>query len=291
MSEDQLRKVLSTMDEIEPPADDLFAQRALMRGRARTARRRGAVFGAAAGLVVAASLGGVWVVQHSGDASTTSAASGALAGPENAPEVAPPLGTGSGSAGAGSQPLPSGTGRDLAAGGGTRPGVSSARDGSTWFTGPQTAQRSALESLEPMLERDHPDVFSGAYAADPTNTRVVVVLTRRDPQLEAVVTAAFPDPADVAFTVAPNSIATKRAVMEGIRQDTAKWQASGLTIVGVALDGRRDRVVVRARPRGGDPLTLDAITQRYGASLVDVVPDLTPTGKLPDGSTIPPPQR
>ncbi|MEO7752444.1 MAG: hypothetical protein ABIS35_03450 [Terracoccus sp.] len=291
MSEDQLRKVLSTMDEIEPPTDDLFAQRALMRGRARTARRRGVVFGAAAGLVVAASLGGVWVVQHSGDASTTSAASGALAGPEIAPELAAPRGTGSGSDGAGSQPSPESTGRDLAAGGGTGPGVSAARDGSTWFTGPMTAQRSALESLEPMLESDHPEVFSGAYAADPTNTRVVVVLTRRDPQLEATVAAAFPAAADVSFAVAPNSIATKRAVMERIRQDTAQWAASGITIDGVDLDGRSDRVVVRARPRGGDPATLDAVTQRYGAGLVQVVPDLTPTGKLPDGSTIPPPQR
>lgn len=280
MSEDQLRKVLRTMDDVEPPPDDLFAQRALMRGRARTARRRGAVFGAAAGIVVAASLGGVWLTQHQGQSTATSAAS--------APEIAPDSAFGNG----GSRPEGTTGAGDTA---GNVPaeglGVPGARDGSTWFAGPVTVQRAALESIEPMLERDHPDVFSGAYAADATNTRIVVALTRRDPQLEATVTAAFPDPADVSFTVATNSIASKRAVLERIRQDTAGWQSSGISIVRVDLDGRSDRVVVVARPRGGDPAALDVITQRYGAGLVRVVADLAPTGKLPDGSTIPPPQR
>ncbi len=282
MSEDRLRKVLGTMDDIEPPRDDLFAQRALMRGRARTARRRGAVFGAAAGLVVAASLGGVWVTQHSGDSATTSAAS--------APELAPQSTGGSGSGGAAAEPGPTTPG-DLAGGGGEAPGVSAAREGSTWFTGPVTVQRAAFESIESMLERDHSDVFSGAYAASPANTRIVVALTRRDPQLEATIASVFPDPADVSFTVAANSVGAKRAVMERVRQDTAEWAASGITLRSVELDGRSDRVVVTARPASGDPAALDAITQRYGAGLVQVVPDLTPTGKRPDGSTFPPPQR
>ena len=56
--EQRLRKVLGTVDDLEPPRDDLFMQRALLRGRARTSRRRSAMLGAAAAVVVGAVIGG-----------------------------------------------------------------------------------------------------------------------------------------------------------------------------------------------------------------------------------------
>ncbi|MCU1538335.1 MAG: hypothetical protein JWP82_2686, partial [Humibacillus sp.] len=59
--ERRLRKALGTVDDLEPPRDDLFVQRALLRGRARTARRRTSVLGAAAAVVVVGAVGGAWV--------------------------------------------------------------------------------------------------------------------------------------------------------------------------------------------------------------------------------------
>src|SRR4051794_17013949 len=77
--EQRLRKVLGAVDDLEPPRDDLFVQRALLRGRARTSRRRNGVMGAAAAVVIAAAVGGgAWVMgQQGGPSSTASAGSAA----------------------------------------------------------------------------------------------------------------------------------------------------------------------------------------------------------------------
>jgi hypothetical protein len=265
-AEQQLRKALGTMNDFEPPADDLFVQRALNRGRARTARRRSTVLGAAAALVVVGAVGGTWVVaQQSPNATTSSAGS---AGPEAAND--------------------SGSGQDKGATTeGLVPVMPGARDASRWFSGTPTPQTSAFESVEPTLVSSHPDVFSGAYAADASNTRIVVALTRPDPAVESLVTAAMPSPDDVSFVLAEHSIAEKEALADRIAADSAALRAEGVAILAVRLDGRADRVVVVA-DEGTVPGRLVA---RYG-SLVTVVPGVAEGGgKLPDGSTLPPLQR
>ena len=261
-AEEQLRKALGTMNDLEPPADDLFAQRALTRGRARTARRRSTILGAAAALVVVGAVGGTWIVSQ--QPSNTTASSAGSAGPEAAND--------------------SGSGQDKGATTeGLAPAMPGARDASRWFSGATTPQTAAFESVEPTLVSSHPDVFSGAYAADASNTRVVVALTRPDPEVESLVRAAMPSPDDVSFVIAQHSIAEKEALAERIAADSSALRAEGVTILAVRLDGRTDRVVVVA-DEGASPGRLAA---RYG-SLVTVVPGVAEGGgKLPDGSTLP----
>lgn len=263
-AEEQLRKALGTMNDLEPPADDLFAQRALNRGRARTARRRSTILGAAAALVVVGAVGGTWIVSQ--QPSNTTASSAGSAGPEAANDSG------------------SGSGQDKGATTeGLAPAMPGARDASRWFSGATTPQTAAFESVEPTLVSSHPDVFSGAYAADASNTRVVVALTRPDREVELLVRTAMPTPDDVSFVIAEHSIAEKEALAARIAADSSALRAEGITILAVRLDGRTDRVVVVA-DEGASPGRLAA---RYG-SLVTVVPGVAEGGgKLPDGSTLP----
>ncbi|MBB2986695.1 hypothetical protein [Terracoccus luteus] len=95
--ERRLREVLGGVDELEPPRDDAFAERAVQRGRALAGRRRRSVFqGVAAAAAVVFLAGGVWAVGRSGaDSAAESAAAGvttqepALAPATAAPGVGP----------------------------------------------------------------------------------------------------------------------------------------------------------------------------------------------------------
>jgi hypothetical protein len=274
---DRLRKVLGAVDDLEPPRDDLFAQRALLRGRARTSRRRNELLGAAAALIVVGAVGGAWVVGQQGAGSSTSAGSAmeerAVSGAAGADKNGA-TGSDNGS-GLGPTSVPAGipTGPSLP----SLPGVA---DGSAWFTGPTTPQRTAFESVEPRLVADFADVFAGAYAAGDGTDRIVVTVTRTDPALESLVTRAMPSPADVEFRTVTNSYAVKRAVLDQIVADAPQWRAQRVDITGVRIDGRSDRVVVSAV----EGLTPGVLTRHYGPDLVSVV-GAAGTGTLPDGST------
>lgn len=302
-SEHRLRKALSTVNELQPPRDDLFVQRAVMRGRARTARRRSALLSGAAALLVVGAVGGSWAigtVRSGGDASSAGAAASAPgaqrgdgnltvtegAGPTPGSADAP---TGSGAPTASG--APDGTGAPQTAAPprtGTDNGVSGARDQNAWLQGPLTPQRSAFDSIAATLAARYPDVFSGAYAADAGNTRIVVALTRRDGALERLVTGAMPSPGDVEFVLAQHSFAEKQRVAAAIVGAMEALRSQGVLVREVRLDGRTDRVVVTA-DEGTSP---GLLARTYGADLVSVIPTATlPTVTLPNGSTPPPLQR
>ena len=270
----QLRKALSTMNDLEPPRDDLFAQRALMRGRARTSRRRSTLLGAAAAVVVVGAVGGTWALgDHGGSSSSASAGS--------APEVMKDA-TGSAGADNGARSPQTLTGSE-------EPGVDlvpsapPARDTTRWFGTLSTPQTNAFDAVEPTVAARWPDVFSGAYAADPAGARVAVVVTRHDPGLEAFVAAAMPSPTDVEFVVMSHSLAEKERVAKEILDQRMLWRSKGIEIIAVTQDARGDQVVVMA-DEGSSP---GLIAQQYG-DIVRVVPSTqTAPGKLPDGSTLP----
>lgn len=278
--EEQLRKALGTVNDLEPPRDDLFVQRALMRGRARTARRRSVVLGAAAALVVVGAVGaGTWLVQRETVGTSTASAGSA---PERANDSASGAGKGGPSAQGLVSPEPSApsTGATGVLG---ALGVPPAGDASRWFAGAPTAQTSAFEAIEPQLVATYPDVFSGAYAADASNAHIVVALTRPDATVQSLVRGVMPSAGDVSFVTAEHSIAQKERLVAQIGADSPAWRAAGVTVLGIRLDGRTDRVVVTA-DEGPSPGWLAA---RYGP-LVTVVPAVAaPGGKLPDGSTLP----
>ncbi|WP_020142516.1 hypothetical protein [Terracoccus sp. 273MFTsu3.1] len=276
----QLRKALSTMNDLEPPRDDLFAQRALMRGRARTSRRRSTLLGAAAALVVVGAVGASWAAGNHGASSSTASAG-------SAPEV---MKDASGSAGADngargpSTPLSGSLGPtavDLV------PSAPPARDTARWFGALSTPQTNAFTAVEPTVAARWPDVFSGAYAADPAGAHVTVVVTRHDPDLEAFVAAAMPSPTDVEFVVMKHTLAEKEKVAKEIVDQRMLWRSKGIEIIAVTQDARADQVLVMA-DEGSSP---GLIAQQYG-DIVRVVPSTpTPPGKFPDGSTLPPLQQ
>ncbi|MGO4663678.1 hypothetical protein AB4Z14_17570 [Terrabacter sp. 2TAF16] len=275
----QLRKALSTMNDLEPPRDDLFAQRALMRGRARTSRRRSTLLGAAAALVVVGAVGASWAAGNHGASSSTASAG-------SAPEVMKDA-TGSASADNGARgpgtlsgSLPP-TAVDLV------PSAPPARDTTRWFGTLSTRQTNAFTAVEPTVAARWPDVFSGAYAADAPGARVAVVVTRHDPDLEAFVAAAMPSPTDVEFVVMKHTLAEKEKVAKEIVEQRMLWRSKGIEIIAVTQDARTDRVLVMADEGSSAGL----IAQQYG-DIVRVVPATqTPPGKFPDGSTLPPLQQ
>jgi hypothetical protein len=275
----QLRKALSTMNDLEPPRDDLFAQRAIIRGRARTSRRRSTLLGAAAALVVVGAVGGTWLANHG--ASSSSAGTSAASAPELQRDS---------SGGAGSD---TGSGNGLKATGGPEterpsavslpPGVSPVDGGSMWLAGYSTPQARAFTALEATLAGQWSDVFSGAYAADADGSRIAVAVTRHDSALESLVTGAMPSPSDVDFVLAKHSYGEKARVLREIDAARANWRAKGVQIIGLSLDGRSDQVVVLA----DEGRSAGLVAQQYG-DLVRVVPTVAgPPGKLPDGSTLP----
>ncbi|WP_404388923.1 hypothetical protein [Humibacillus xanthopallidus] len=274
----RLRKVLGAVDDLEPPRDDLFVQRALLRGRARTSRRRNAALGAAAAFVVVGAVGGAWVVGQQGGAST-SAGSAVQERAVDSAGGGQDLETDSGAVpGLAPTSLPTGipTGTALPS---APPDMPGARDGSAWFTGPATPQRTAFESIEPRLTSEFADVFAGAYAAGDGMGRIVVTVTRSDPALEALVTGAMPSPGDAEFATVANSYAVKRAVADQIVADAPQWRAQGVDITGVRIDARSDRVVVAAV----EGLSPGVLARHYGPGLVSVEV-AADTGKLPDGT-------
>lgn len=285
-SEQRVKEVLGSVNDLEPPRDDLFVARAITKGRARTARRRSAQLGAAAVVLIAGGLGGTWVIsQNLGGASSSAASAKApaavAASGNGAPAPAP--------APSGERPRPSlgaaATGPPLGAARGRGDDLSSsARDTSRWLQGPLTAQRIAFDALAPTLAARWPDVFSGAYAADAGNTRIVVALVRPDPELESFVTKAMPRASDVQFVTTANSLAAKQKVATEIAASAGVLRSEGVDVTGIRLDGRTDRVVVTTAT-GSTPGVLE---QRYGAALVKVeVATVTPPVKLPNGSTLP----
>ena len=260
--ERQLRKVLAMTNDLEPPRDDLFAQRALQRGQARTARRRNLVLGAAAAVVVIGITGGSMAALRGVGGSTTSAGSAASAQKESTQDR---------SAGSGAPGL-------------AGPSVPSAGDTSPFFGTLSTPATTAFEAIAPELLDRWRDVFAGAYADDATGTRVVVTVTRHDPDLEAYVTAAMP-PGSVRFELAPYTWVAKEQVAAQVRADTQIWAADGVRILAVQIDSRSDRVVVTA-DEGSTP---GRVAGRYGAIVRVVAATAEPT--LPDGGTLPTLQR
>lgn len=290
-SEQLLREALSAVNDIQPPRDDLFAVRALNRGRARTARRRSVLLGAAAAVVVVGGVGGLWTLSQTGG--STSSYSGSAAAPARDQPAEGSGGSGSteGAVGAGSPTQPSApldsnrqgpdglTGGDLSA---------AARDTSQWLQGPMTSQRIAFDAVAPTLAARWPDVFSGAYAVDSTNSRIVVALVRPDPELESFVTKAMPSASDVQFAAAANSLAAKQKVASEIAASAGPLRSDGVDVTGIRLDGRTDRVVVTTAT-GSTPGVLE---KRYGAQVVKVeVAAVIPPAKLPNGATLPTLQR
>ena len=276
-SEQQLRRALGTMNDLQPPTDELFAQRAVVRGRARTHRRRSAFVGAAAALAVVAGGGGTWLLQN-GFPSTSlptpasQAEAGAARGEDGVERDA---------SGAGVSPEAPGVMSDPN-------GMPPARDAGGWFIGPMTPERAAFEELVPQLTTTWAGTFSGAYATDPANTSIVVAVTRPDPTLEQLVRSAMPVPDDVEFVEAEHSYADKTALADQIRADTEALRADGITVATVAQDYRADRVVVAAH--GSD--VAQRLASRYGADWVTVtVLAEAPATTLPDGSTVPTLQR
>ncbi|MDN5797368.1 MAG: alpha-lytic protease prodomain-containing protein [Intrasporangium sp.] len=271
MSEQQLRKALGAVNDLEPPRDDLFAERALNRGRARAHRRRSGLLGAAAAVVIAGSVGGIWVTGHQGQDAATSA--GAVpegvtmqsekARSERTPTSAPP-------------------------GAALRGGMPPARDLSGWFSGPMTPVRAAMETLAPTLEVRFPELFAGTYAADAANTHLVVCVTRPDAELEAMVRSNVPAGSDIEFRTVTHSIRQLRDAVATIDAARVGLQVKGVAVLGVKIDARTNRVVVTTmgKPHG-------VIESLVGPDLVTILVDTshTPGRMLPGGSTLSPLQR
>ena len=271
----QLRKALGTMNDLQPPVDELFAQRAVVRGRARAYRRRSSVLGVAAAVaIVGGGAGSWWALQQ--QSSTTSAGTTQADSPAGAESA----GEDDGEVRYSAEPKIT----DLQGPAAPTPGgalAPTAREGSGWFVGPMTPGRAALESLEPQLTTTWAQVFSGAWSADESNQQLVVALTARNVELEQVVRGAA---GPVQFVVAGHSYAEKSALADRIRADAAAGRLPGIEVESVGQDFRNDRVVVVARGEGA----AGELTRRYGADWVSVTTVLeTSVGKLPDGSTLP----
>ena len=276
----QLRKALGTMNDLEPPRDDLFVQRAILRGRAATARRRSALLGAAAALVVVGAAGGTWYAAwHTPSATTASAGSAPEAATDSNAKGSEGQGYGGSAGGSGGGSAPP-TNASV-------PTAPALRDITTWFEPPSTPVTRAFEAIAPTVLASWPDVFSGVYATDATNSHLVVALTRPDAGLEAFVSSSMPAPGDVAFTTAAHSFAEKDALAQQVLRDSDFWRAQGVEILGVRQDARADQVLVLA-DEGATP---GVLVRHYG-DLVRAVPTTpAPTGKAPDGSTLPTLQR
>ncbi|MGW5240995.1 hypothetical protein ACWEOW_18835 [Monashia sp. NPDC004114] len=269
-AEQALRKALGTMNELEPPQDDLFVQRALLRGRAATARRRSALMGAAAAFVVLGSVGGTWYAANHGLTanSATSAGAGEAGSEAKAPADAS---GGSGYSSGGNAP-------DVPRG----PAVAPQGTASVWFEGPSTPVTQGFDSVWPSIASRWPDTFSGAYTTDATNTHLVVAETQPNPALEALVRGAMPSPSDVEFTTATHSFAQKEQVAQQVVDDTAFWRSQGVEVYSVRQDGRADQVVVVA-DEGSTP---GVIARHYG-DIVRVVPASPAPPTAPNASSLP----
>ncbi|HET8594548.1 MAG TPA: alpha-lytic protease prodomain-containing protein [Intrasporangium sp.] len=271
MSEHRLRKALGAVNDLEPPRDDLFVERAMSRGRARAHQRRSWLVGAAAAVVIVGAVGGTWVAGHQGQGMSASSA--------GAPEVA--SAQSDGSAARGPSPAIS-----------TAPvvphEVPPARDLSGWFTGPMTPVRAAVEQLAPTLEARFPAVFAGAYAADAGNTRIVLCVTRSNPDLEALVRSSVPAGSDVEYRTVTHSISQLQGAVARVESERAALQAQGVTVLAVRVDARSNRVVVTTT--GDDH---GRVASLVDADLVTVVvyTSHTPGQMLPGGSTVGPLQR
>ncbi|MEW1952822.1 hypothetical protein [Terrabacter sp. NPDC080008] len=270
--EAQLRKALSAMNDLRPPRDDLFVERALMRGRARTSRRRSTLLGAAAAVVVVGVVGGSWVAADHGSPSSASSGAGARTAAGSSAEAPGSLRSAS----------PGAPGS-----GGAAPSVPSARDATRWFDTLSTPQTNTFEAIEPTVVSRWPDVFSGAYAVTPAGDRVAVAVTRHDSGLETFVTQAMPSPSDVEFVVRAHTFAEKQRVEQEIADQRTAWSDKGIDILRITQDGRADRVAV-VLAAGSSPTPLE---QRYGDVVEVTVASPASGGKLPDGRTLPPLQR
>ncbi len=251
MTEQQLHKALSAANDLEPPTDDLFAERALQRGRALTSRRRNVLVGAAAGVALVGVLGGTWLAGQSARQDTSMSAGSAGEVAEDSAGGGPQFGLGSTGTPTGPVEVPG------------QPGVL-ARNTSGWVQGRVTEQTAALEELVPTLALNFPEVFGGAYATDATNTKIVVTLTRRHPELEALVSTLMPDPSNVSFEIVSNTALRKQEVAAQVTADAPQWLAKGVTVVAVRLDARADRVAVVVREQDG----VAAIEEKYGTDIV-----------------------
>jgi hypothetical protein len=268
----QLRKALSAMNDLEPPRDDLFAQRALMRGRARTSRRRSTLLGAAAAVLVVGAVGGTWVAATQGSSSNSASSDAAQTAAGSS------AGSGSGESLRGAAPP---------AAPGAAPSVPSARDATRWFGTLSTRQTNAFDAVEPTVAARWPDVFSGAYAVTKAGDRVAVAVTWHDPALETFVAGAMPAPTDVEFVIRSHPFTEKQRIEQEIVAERNLWREKGVDVVSVAQDGRADQVVVVVA-EGSDSAM---VTQRYGDVVRVVLASPSSSGKLPDGRTFPPLQR
>ncbi len=262
------------MDDLEPPRDDLFAQRALLRGRARTSRRRNG--GArrrrgprrrrrgrrrlgrrAAGRARAPSA----AVRPCRSARCDSAAgerrtglvtdSGGIGAAAPSAPTSPPTGIPTGPPALPSAPP------DM-------PGLGPRRVGVVRRAG-DAAAHGLREHRAAPRRRSSPTSSPAPTRAGDGTGRIVVTVTRRDPALEALVTGAMPSPGDVEFATVANSYAAKRAVADQVVADAAQWRAQGVDITGVRIDGPQ-RPRRRGRGRGADAGRARPPLRRRGSS-------------------------
>jgi hypothetical protein len=274
-AETQLRKVLAMTNGLEPPRDDLFAQRALQRGRARTARRRNVVFGAAAAVLAVGALGGTWALVTRGASSSQSASSAGGEARMESDSGSTALGNGPTSQALGVPTLPT-----PALGSPSVPSMPPAREPSVFFGTLTTPATTTFDAVAPTVAGRWPGVFAGAYADDPTGTRVVVTVTRDDSDLEAYVRSVMPTDS-VRFELATYTWAEKVQVAERVRADAQEWATDGVRILAVQVDSRSDRVVVTA----DEGTERGAVARRYGEVVRVVAATAAPT--LPNGATLP----
>jgi hypothetical protein len=262
MTEQQLRKALGAVNDLEPPRDDLFAQRALGRGRARAHRRRSAVLGAAAGVAAVGAIGGSWLSgAWTGGSPTTASAPERVAVSQGGAGHAPDLGA---------PPQ--------------APTLQSQLDTRSWFSGPATPASTAMETLAPTLAAQFPDVFAGAYAADAGNTRIVVSTTRADAELERAVSDGLPSGTDVAYRTVAHSIRELDDTASRLEAARADLQSQGVTVLGIQVEPRTNRVLVTTQgPDHG------AVQSLVGADLVWVLANKpqAPTTRLPSSPVAP----
>lgn len=266
MSEDteleaRLRKALSGVNELEPPPDDLFVDRAVSRGRAKAHQtHRGWLVAAGAAGVLAVGGGGWWLSTHGGGGSMPSSAAGAWSSPadsavrEAVTGLAADAPNGGGSAPSTSAPVSPTTGTPEAP---TTPvAVPTGEQFFTPFDGPPSARQSIDPALEYLLSEQR-DSFVGAWVGD---GGIVLAFTRADPSAQEQVRALAAPGTQLTFTTGRFSVAEQGALMQRVASDVATWASKGVSIQSIANDPRTGQLVLSGTPAAAQA-DLDA---RYG---------------------------
>lgn len=261
--EQRLREAMRTVDQLQPPRDDLFVDRAVSRGRARANRspRRALAAAGAAGVLVLAAYG---LSQLDGGASTATSSAPASAAASGAGE--PPVATGAepvidvrayvGPAVPEAAAAP-GT-RVATAPGAPMAGAPSGRDTDTdtAATPPVPAAQGGdpVDPLAPLLTRlgrQYPATFAGAW---PQGGSVALGFTVMPDAAEQARIRTFAPGAGLAFTTAPRSLQEQQVLARRAAQVAAGVLAErGVWVTSVTNDPRTGLVVLHATASGIQP--------------------------------------